>query len=68
MKSNKDFAKKSASEDALRRAAKLDPIKRSGKERHQLFKSLNDGHSDEEEAEDYRPARESVLDYMDDEE
>lgn len=65
MKSNKDFAKNLASPDTLRRAAKLDPIKRSGKERHQLYKSLNDGQSEDEQEEDFRPVRESVLDYMD---
>ena len=63
MKSTKDFSKGSASEDALRRAAKLDPMKRSGKERHQLYKSLSE---DDPEEEEYRPVRESVLDYLDD--
>lgn len=66
MKSNRDFVK-SSTEDTLRRASKLDPIRRSGKERHQLFKSLNDSDTDDELDEDYLPERrESVLDYMDD--
>lgn len=65
MKSNRDFVK-SSTEDTLRRASKLDPIRRSGKERHQLFKSLSDPNTDESD-EDYLPERrESVLDYMDD--
>lgn len=65
MKSNRDFVK-SSTEDTLRRASKLDPIRRSGKERHQLFKSLSDPKADESD-EDYLPERrESVLDYMDD--
>lgn len=66
MKSTKDFSKATA-EDSLRRASKLDPIRRSGKDKHQLFKSLSS--SDEEEEEDYQfSKRESILDYMGDDE
>lgn len=69
MKSNKDFSKSSSGEDSLRRAAKLDPMRRNGKERHQLFKSLNSSDSIEEDDEDFVPTkRESILDYMDPEE
>lgn len=68
MKSNRDFSKGSA-EDTLRRASKLDPMRRSGKERHQLFKSLNNSEAEDSDDEDYVPAKkESVLDYMDDQE
>lgn len=67
MKSTKDFSKATA-EDSLRRASKLDPIRRSGKDKHQLFKSLSSS-DDEDEEEDYQfGKRESILDYMGDEE
>ena len=51
--------------DELRKAKRLEPIRKSGKERHSLYTAL-----DEEEDEDYTPfdKRESVLDYLDEEE
>lgn len=64
MKSTKDFRPASGGE-TTRKATKLDPIRKSGKERHTLFKSLGD----EEEADAELLAlrkRESVLDYLDD--
>lgn len=65
MKSIKDFPKATA-EDSLRRASKLDPMRRSGKERHQLYKSLSLSDPDDEADDDYQPQRrESILDYMD---
>ncbi|MEG0033727.1 MAG: hypothetical protein RSF93_01465 [Mucinivorans sp.] len=68
MKSTKEFSK-STSEDTVRRASKLDPMRRSGKERHYLLKSLDSTSDDDELDEDYLPPkRESVLDYLDDEE
>lgn len=48
--------------DELRKAKRLEPIRKSGKERHSLYRSIDD----EEEEEDPMPRRESVLDYLDD--
>lgn len=50
--------------DELRKAKRLEPIRKSGKERHALFSRFED----EEEDILPRPKRESVLDYLDDEE
>ncbi|MDE7123652.1 MAG: hypothetical protein K2N93_05000 [Alistipes sp.] len=50
--------------DALRKATRLDPIRKSGKERHALYGLLRE----EEEEEPIRPRRESAFDYFDDEE
>ena len=47
--------------DELRKAKRLEPMRKSGKERHSLYRSI-----DEEEEEELRPRRESVLDYLDD--
>ena len=48
--------------DELRKAKRLDPIRKSGKERHSLYRSI-----DEEDYEDLlgTTRRESVLDYLD---
>ncbi len=48
--------------DELRKAKRLDPIRKSGKERHSLYRSI-----DEEDDEDLlgTTRRESVLDYLD---
>ena len=48
--------------DELRKAKPLDPIRKSGKERHSLYRSI-----DEEDDEDLlgTTRRESVLDYLD---
>ena len=48
--------------DELRKAKRLDPIRKSGKERHSLYRSI-----DEEDDEDLlgTTPRESVLDYLD---
>lgn len=48
--------------DELRKAKRLDPIRKSGKERHSLYRSI-----DEEDDEDLlgMTRRESVLDYLD---
>ena len=50
--------------DELRKAKRLEPMRKSGKERHSLYSSID------EEDEDLSPIakRESVLDYLDDEE
>ena len=47
--------------DELRKAKRLEPMRKSGKERHSLYRSI-----DEEEEEELMPGRESVLDYLDD--
>ncbi len=50
--------------DELRKAKRLEPMHKSGKERHALYSCIDD-----EDDEEYRPARrESALDYFDDEE
>lgn len=48
--------------DELRKAKRLDPIRKSGKEWHSLYRSI-----DEEDDEDLlgTTRRESVLDYLD---
>ena len=48
--------------DELRKAKRLDPIRKSGKERHSLYRSI-----DEEADENLlgTTRRESVLDYLD---
>ena len=48
--------------DELRKAQRLDPIRKSGKERHSLYRSI-----DEEDDENLlgTTRRESVLDYLD---
>lgn len=50
--------------DELRKAKRLEPIHKSGKERHELYNNL---HEDEDEEELITTKRESVLDYFDDE-
>lgn len=51
--------------DELRKAKRLEPLRKSGKERHALFSSF-----DEDDDESLTPfvKRESVLDYLDEEE
>lgn len=50
--------------DELRKAKRLEPMRKSGKERHALYSSLHD-----ENDEEYTyTRRESALDYLDDEE
>ena len=65
MKSNNEFRAKGHVQDPeekTKKAVKLPPIKKSGKERHSLYSSLED---DDELPLDYKK-RESVLDYFDD--
>lgn len=64
MKSTKDF-RTAGGDDTPRKATKLDPIRKSGKERHSLYKSLGDDEEDDAELLTLRK-RESVLDYLDD--
>ena len=47
--------------DELLKAKRLEPMRKSGKERHSLYRSI-----DEEEEEELMPRREYVLDYLDD--
>ena len=49
--------------DELRKAKRLEPMRKSGKERHALFSGLDE----DDEDETYAPfvKRESVLDYLD---
>ena len=68
MKAMKNFRDRSdafGSEDSMKRAAKLDPIKKSGKERHALYSRMH-----EDEDEDWEllsvKKRDSILDYYDD--
>lgn len=51
--------------DELRKAKRLEPLYKSGKERHTLYRHLDD---EEDETYEVRPKRESALDYFDDEE
>ncbi len=51
--------------DQLKRGTKLTPNKKSGKERHQLYQSLD--LDDNDDIDDYYlEERESILDYLDD--
>ena len=59
MKTQKGIREHEAAE--LRKANRLDPMRKSGQERHSLYRSI-----DEEEEEELMPRRESVLDYLDD--
>ena len=60
MKTHKGIREHDA--DELRKAKRLDPIRKSGKERHSLYRSI-----DEEDDENLlgTTRRESVLDYLD---
>lgn len=62
MKTQKGFRTQDA--DELRKAKRLQPIQKSGKERHALYSRIDE--DDEEML--LLPKRESVLDYLDDEE
>ncbi|MCD7969845.1 MAG: hypothetical protein LUF87_05775 [Alistipes sp.] len=55
-----------AGDDVIKKAVKLAPIKKSGKERHMIYSSLEDEDEDPELM--AYAKRESVLDYFDDEE
>ena len=66
MKATKDFRGRGGdfgSEDSVKRAAKLDPIKKSGKERHALYSQIDE----DEDMELLRvKKKDSILDYFDD--
>ena len=69
MKSIKDFRSKQQSfdsEDSMRRASKLEPIKKSGKEKHSLYSRLDDDDEDDDAELLSLRKRESAYDYYDD--
>lgn len=61
MKTQREIREREA--DELRKAKRLEPIRKSGKERHELFGSI-----DEDEEDEPLVKRESILDYLDEEE
>lgn len=65
MKSNKMFHPNSGQDDVMRKAVKLAPMKKSGKDRHTMYNGIED---DEDEFLDDYKQKESVFDYYDDEE
>lgn len=68
MKSNKNFRASATHglepEDLVRRAAKLEPNKKSGKQHRAIYKELDDA-EDEDELLNYKK-KESTFDYFDD--
>lgn len=50
--------------DELRKAKRLEPMHKSGKERHSIYLAIED----EDEEAKFAPKRESVLDYLEEEE
>ena len=50
--------------DELRKAKRLEPIRKSGKERHSLYTQFDE--EEEDAAFGYKAKQESVLDYYDD--
>lgn len=69
MKSIKDFRSKQQSFDSevsMRRASKLEPIKKSGKEKHSLYSRLDDDDDDDDAELRSLRKRESAYDYFDD--
>ena len=68
MKAVKNFRRSGTAEaeEVFKRATKLAPNRKSGKERHSLYAQVDD--EEEDSAFDYNAKRESVLDYYDDEE
>ena len=65
----KDFRSKQQSfdsEDSMRRASKLEPIKKSGKEKHSLYSRLDDDDDDDDVELRSLRKRESAYDYFDD--
>ncbi len=64
MKTEKSFREHTSSDDQLRKAVKLSPIRKSGKERHAFY---NEVELDDDD--DALPRKkESAFDYFDDEE
>lgn len=67
MKSIKDFRADHNVGDTLKKAVKLEPIRKSGKEKHIIYKGLSSDDADDDMDYNSLRKRESVLDYMDDE-
>jgi len=67
MKSNQNFrhkARETKSEDLLKRAARLEPLKKSGKEKRTIYSRLDE---EDEDAELLALRKQdSILDYFDD--
>lgn len=63
MKPTRDF-RSTGGDETTRKATKLDPIRKSGKERHTLYKSLGEDEEDDAELLALHK-RESALDYLD---
>lgn len=55
-----------ADTDEVKKTVKLSPIKKSGKDKHNIYRDLEDGDEDDYDLINYKK-RESVLDYFDDE-
>ena len=69
MKLNRDFRNHpdaAAADNIMKKAVKLDPIRKSGKDRHTIYRALDDDDEDVELQSLHK--RESALDYMDDSE
>lgn len=66
MKTSKGFRDQDHA-DELHKAKRLEPMHKSGKERHTLYNSLGD-EEDEEELQALRGKRESAFDYLDSDE
>lgn len=66
MKAVRSFRRSGAAdtEEVFKRATKLAPNRKSGKERHSLYAQFED--DEEDAAYGYRVKQESVLDYYDD--
>ena len=65
MKAKKDFRERGVfneADDTTRKATKLDPIRKSGKERRN-YGRMDD---DDDDVAEYRTKRESAFDYFDD--
>lgn len=65
MKSKRDFRERGVfneADDTTRKATKLDPIRKSGKERRN-YGRMDD---DDDDGMEYRTKRESAFDYFDD--
>lgn len=52
--------------DLRKRAVKLAPNKKSGKQKHELYRGLNQVDDDDDEDFESYTKRESILDYFDD--
>ena len=68
MRSNKDFRSASGRfgpEDSAKKAIRLEPIKKSGKERYTVFGHAEEDYDEDAELMSYKK-QESALDYYDD--